>query len=129
ATRIFPGVFEVEAGGDVAQHLPQAVDERVMAGVGRCIALEVLGGDCRSPEDELVVIVAPVQDRAGHRVVERFSALGLPLLVLQDLWDGAHTAASFAFFFSSKNCSSSVEPCSAVVEALPPVTTCVISSK
>ena len=40
-----------------------------------------------------------------------------------------YAAASFGFFCESKNCSSSVEPCSAVVEALPAVTTWVISSK
>ena len=56
-----------------------------------------------------------------------------PLVDPHDLGNRAHlqaqAAASLAFFFSSKNCSSSVEPCSAVVDALPPVTTCVISSK
>jgi hypothetical protein len=48
---------------------------------------------------------------------------------LRDLGGAIYAAASFGFFCESKNCSSSVEPCSAVVEALPPVTTCVIWSK
>jgi hypothetical protein len=47
----------------------------------------------------------------------------------RDLGGEIYAAASFGFFCESKNCASSVEPCSAVVEALPAVTTCVISSK
>src|SRR5918999_2640631 len=174
----------------------------------RRLALEVLGGHRRAPEDELVVVIAAMEHRAGDRVVEGLGALGLLVLVQQgDVGDldrrpqrlvglglgvaveqrahrlldagvvhldaparerlhlvprGAlvqaprlegclaeqaivpvealedrardarrkiYAAASFGFFCESKNCSSSVEPCSAVVEALPAVTTWVISSK
>jgi len=38
----------------------------------------------------------------------------------------AYYAALVFFFLSSKNCSSSVEPCSAWVEAVPPDTTVVM---
>ena len=41
----------------------------------------------------------------------------------------ALVAASVACLFRSKNCASSVEPCSAVVEALPAATTWVTASK
>jgi len=47
----------------------------------------------------------------------------------RDLGRAVYAAASLAFFCESKNCSSSVDPCSAVVEAARPVTTWVISSK
>jgi len=47
----------------------------------------------------------------------------------RDLGGEIYAAASFGFFCESKNCSSSVEPWSAVVDALPAVTTWVISSK
>src|SRR5258707_2893640 len=221
APRVLPAVLEIEALRDVAQRLPQAIDQGVIAGIRRRVAFEVLGGDRRAPEDELIVVMAPVQHRARDRVVEGLGALGLLVLVqqadvgqldrrperlvarlreaLEQLADplfhalvvhldavsreaahfepcraleqrlrlyrsfaeqavmpveaiedaarevlrqaraplarcnkgreAAHTAASLAFFLSSKNCSSSVEPCSAVVDAVPPVTTCVISSK
>ena len=48
---------------------------------------------------------------------------------LRDPAGSVYAAASFGFFCESKNCASSVEPCNAVVEALPPVTICVIWSK
>ncbi len=211
------------------QRPAQALSQRVVAAVRRLVALQVLGGHRRAPEDELVAVVAPVQHRAGDRVVEGLGALGLPVLVQQryvgeldrrpqrlvalglgkarphlvhclqhalvvhldalaredsqrgpvgaleerlrarrglaeqavvpveagedrarDLRGALvarlvdrddlrrrrhHQAAFFAASFdcvsasSPKNCSSSVEPCSAVVEALPAVTTCVTWSK
>jgi len=61
--------------------------------------------------EQAVVPVEPIEDRPG------------------DARGEIYAAASFGFFCESKNCSSSVEPCSAVVDALPPVTTWVISSK
>ena len=61
--------------------------------------------------DQLEIMVGALQDRA------------------RDLGGAVYAAASFAFFCESKNCSSSVEPCSAVVEAAPPATTWVIWSK
>src|SRR6185503_4083403 len=215
ALAVLPRVLQVEAAGDGAQRAAQTLAQRVIAAEGRRLALEVLGRHRRAPEDELVVVVAPVQHLAGDRVVEGLGALGLGVLVQQAdvgqldrrpqrfvarrvreggeevvyrllhaqvvhldatareaahfgpvgalierlrplrrfaeqavvlvearadrarylqrragaALDPIYTAASFAFFFSSKNCSSSVEPCSAVVEALPPVTTWVSSSK
>ena len=205
---VLPGVGERIAVEDRLERAPQAVAQRVVAAVGRVVALEVLGGHRRAPEDELVAVVAPVQHLAGDRVVEGLGALGLPVLVQQrdvgeldrrpqrlvglglgkavderahglldarvvhldararerldlaprgalvepprldrrlaeqpivavealedgarDARGGVYAAASFGFFCESKNCSSSVEPCSAVVDALPAVTTCVISSK
>ena len=65
----------------------------------------------RRVAEQAVVAVEARQDRA------------------RDLGGEVYAAASFGFFCESKNCSSSVEPCSAVVDALPPVTTWVISSK
>src|SRR5687767_1763706 len=208
ALGVFPAVLQIEAGADLPQRGAQSALERVEAAVARRLALEVLGGDRRPPEDEIVVVVAPVQDLAGDRVVEGFGAFRLPVLVQQtdvgeldarpqglvalglgeaaaqlgdclldalvvhlnalarerlqrrpcgllveparldrglskqpvmavealedrarDLGRKIYAAASFGFFCESKNCSSSVEPCIAVVEALPPVTTWVISSK
>ena len=215
---------------DVLERLAQAALQRVVGAVGGFLAFQVFGRDRGAPEDEFVAVVAPVQHRAGHRVVEGLGALGLAVLVQQrdvgqldrrpeglvDLGlgkaveDPAHRlldprvvhldalareqarghpvpglevplrlargvaeqpvvpveagedrardlrgpavtgpraaagpsparftpdqAAFFACFdlesaSSPKNCSSSVEPCSAVVEALPAVTTCVIWSK
>ena len=74
-------------------------------------ALEQAAGLDRRVAEQAVVAVEARQDRA------------------RDLGGEIYAAASFGFFCESKNCSSSVEPCSAVVDALPPVTTWVISSK
>jgi len=74
-------------------------------------ALEQAPGLDRRLAEQAVVPVEAGEDRA------------------RDLGREIYAAASFGFFCESKNCSSSVEPCRAVVDALPPVTVCVISSK
>ena len=74
-------------------------------------ALEQAPGLDRRLAEQAVVAVEAGEDRARDQRGEIYAA------------------ASFGFFCESKNCSSSVEPCSAVVEALPAVTTWVISSK
>src|SRR6185295_17566773 len=56
---------------------------RVVAAVGRLLALEMLGRDRRAPEDELVAVVAPVQNLARDRVEEGLGQLRLPVLVQQ----------------------------------------------
>src|SRR5688500_5861513 len=208
ALRVLPTVLQLERRGNLAQGRAQTAVQGIEAPVARRLALEVLGGDRRAPEDVIVVVIAPVQNLAGDRVVERLGALGLAVFVQQadvgeldaspqrlvalgfgetaaqlghrlldalvvhldalarerlqlgpggaleqarrldrglakqavvavearqdrarDLRGEIYAAASFGFFCESKNCSSSVEPCSAVVEALPAVTTWVISSK
>ena len=76
--------------------------------------------------EQAIVLIEAGEDAARDLLWEARA----PLVKRDDLGGGgAHTAASLAFFLSSKNCSSSVEPCSAVVEAVPPVTTWVIWSK
>ena len=57
--------------------------QRVVGAVGGLLAFQVFGGDRGAPEDEFVAVVAPVQHRAGHRVVEGLGALGLAVLVQQ----------------------------------------------
>ncbi len=83
ARTVLPWIFQVEASGDRPQGLPEAVLQGVIGAIRRRLALEVLGRDRRPPEDELVVIVAPVQHLAGHRVIEGLGALGLLVLVQQ----------------------------------------------
>ena len=88
-------------------------------------ALEQRAGPRGGVAEQAVVLVEAFENRAGNVPRE----VRAPLVNRDDLGARAHTAASFAFFLSSKNCSSSVEPRSAVVDAVPAVTTCVISSK
>src|SRR5207249_7060174 len=104
-------------------HLDAPAREAAHLGPGGAL-VERLRLDRRRPEQAIVLVEAG--EDAARDVLRQARA---PLVQRDDLRRARHTAASFAFFLSSKNCSSSVEPCSAVVEAAPPVTTCVISSK
>ena len=69
--------LESEVEHDVDQRVAQALLQRVVAAVRRRIGVDVLGGDRRAHEDELVVEVRAVQDLDRHRVEERLRALGL----------------------------------------------------
>ena len=85
APQILERIGEPEVARDRAQHRAQAGPSlaRVIAAVGRFVALEVLGRDRRPPENELVAVVAPVQHLAGHRVEEGLGEFRLAVLVEQ----------------------------------------------
>ena len=94
------------------------------------------------PEDVLAHLEQSIAWYRQVRAAEQLSGVPSDLVVrdvtmnralqsLQLAFDFARAEAAFlaAAFFSSKNCSSSVEPCSAVVEAFAPCTACVMASK
>src|SRR5256886_13091363 len=97
---------------------------REFAHPGPGSALEQRAGPHRGVAEQAVVLVEAFENRAGNVPRE----VRAPLVNRDDLGARAHTAASLAFLLSSKNCSSSVEPCCSAAEAVPAVTTYMFSS-
>ena len=77
-------VGERPAPAEVAEEpreaVPLPVDVRVVAAVDRRVGLDVLGRDRCADEDQVVVVVAALQDPFDHRVEEGLGELRLAVL-------------------------------------------------
>jgi hypothetical protein len=76
---------QLEIGDDALEREAQAVGGRVVhaVGRGRFLGLDVLGGDSRAHEDEIVAEVAAVQDPLQQTVLKKVSASSGLLVVGQ----------------------------------------------
>ena len=80
AVQVAERIAQAEVAQDARDGRTQALLRRIVAAVGRRIGVDVLGRQRRAHEQEIVVIVAAVQDPAAHRVEEALRKLGLAVL-------------------------------------------------
>ncbi len=110
--------LESEVEHDVDQGGAQALLHRVVAPVRRRVGVDVLGGDRRAHEDELVVKVRAMQDLDRHRVEERLRALGL-LVVDQERDELALDFAPHRIAVNSRGAQLALKPVGGLLH--PPV--------
>ncbi len=84
ALQILESAIELEVGDDAEPGGAQRLAGRVVGAIGRqrgrLVVLDVLGRDGRADEDEVVAVVAAVQDARRHRVEEGLGQLRLVVL-------------------------------------------------